>query len=70
MWMKMTPKMKNDQKAPILGQKHLNLGRIGAILDIWTHFSLTLNSLEIVPECSNEDLAFHKKTFFETPYQF
>ena len=68
--MKMTPKMKNDQKVPILGQKHLYLGRTGAILDIWTHFFVTLNSLEIVPECSKSDLAFQKKIFFKTPYQF
>ena len=55
--MKMTPKMKNDQKTPILDSvfKIVILGPFG-ILDLIFIYILTPNSLESVLKSSNCDL--------------
>ena len=64
--MKMTPKMKNDQKTPILDSvfKIVILGPFG-ILDLIFIYILTPNSLESVLKSSNCDLQDESYAIFE-----
>ena len=57
-------------------QKHLFLAKntyfeaIYTILDIWTHFSLTIFGLETDYSMRNADLATHKIKFFKSRKKF
>ena len=63
--MKMTPEMKNDLKCLFLAENPY-FGRTYTILDVWTHFLVTIFGLETDYLMRNADLATHKIKIFKS----
>ena len=62
-------KWKNELKH-LFSAENPYFGRTDTILDVWTHFSLTIFGLEIDYSMRNADLATHKIKFFKSRKKF